>query len=151
MNKILLAVDSSEHSQRAANTAGELSAALDIPVVVVHVVPDSGPLDLADDAAVREYARIEDVVVTQRDLLRSLGTDLVARAAATIRDAGGQVDTTEVLVGSPAKEIVSFAEAHDADCIVMGRRGLGDVGGLFMGSVSHKVGHMTSRTLITTE
>lgn len=51
----------------------------------------------------------------------------------------------------PRTEIVRYAESQDADCIVMGRRGLGDVGGLFMGSVSHKVGHLTERTLVTTE
>ncbi|MFP4555208.1 MAG: universal stress protein, partial [Actinomycetota bacterium] len=100
---------------------------------------------------IKEYARIEKIAITQRDLLQSFGTDLVVDAASTVKESGGGIGSTEVLIGSPAHEIVHYAESHDADCIVMGRRGLGDVGGLFLGSVSHKVGHLTERTLVTTE
>jgi nucleotide-binding universal stress UspA family protein len=147
MKKILLAIDGSDHSKRAAQVAGELSAGLHIPVDVVNVVSDAtlvtGPVD--------EYARIEKIAISQRELLKALGADLVVQAANTVRQAGGDVGTTDVLIGAPAHQIVRYAENHYADCIVMGRRGLGDVGGLFMGSVSHKVGHLTDRTLITTE
>lgn len=148
MNKILLAIDGSAHSERAAQVAGELSAALDVPVDVVNVVSDTASVT-AD--SIQEYARIERIAISQRELLQSLGADLVVRAAGTVRKAGGRVGTTDVLIGSPAHQIVRYADDQDADYIVMGRRGLGDVGGLFMGSVSHKVGHLTGRTLVTTE
>lgn len=151
MDRILLAVDSSEHSQRATDLAGRLSAAFDAPVVVVNVVSDTTPVAPASGQAIHEYAKIENVVITQREMLQSHGMALVAQAGVRIETAGGTVESTEVSIGSPAKEIVRIAEDRDADCIVMGRRGLGDIGGIFMGSVSHKVGHLTARTLITTE
>jgi nucleotide-binding universal stress UspA family protein len=102
-------------------------------------------------ASVEEYARLEQIVITQRELLESIGGRVVAEAAKRVVERGGHVDETKVLVGSPAQQIVEYAREHDADVIVMGRRGLGDVSGLLMGSVSHKVGHLTDATLVTTE
>lgn len=148
MSKIVLATDGSEHALRAAETAGEFSRALDLPVDVISVVPEG---TLTPARPVHEYARIENVIITQRDLLQAIGSEAVAKAAARVGEAGGHVEETEVLIGSPAREIVDYAEKVGARCIVMGRRGLGDVSGLFMGSVSHKVGHMTDITLVTTK
>jgi nucleotide-binding universal stress UspA family protein len=64
---------------------------------------------------------------------------------------GGSVGEEEVVVGEPTEEILEMARRVHVDAIVMGRRGLGDLGGLVFGSVSHKVGQLTERTLITTE
>ncbi|HXV71449.1 MAG TPA: universal stress protein [Acidimicrobiia bacterium] len=147
MREILLATDGSKHSLRAAETAGVISSALRARVNVINVVSDArvtaGPID--------EYARAEQIAITQRDLLQSLGAEFVNESADIVRKAGGVVGSTRVLIGSPAREIVGYANDNDVDCIVMGRRGLGDAAGLLMGSVSHKVGHLTERTLITTE
>jgi nucleotide-binding universal stress UspA family protein len=148
MKKILLATDGSDHSARAAHTAGLLSSAIAIPVDVVNVVSDTA---LVTAGPIHDYARTEQIAITQRELLESLGADFVNRSAEIVRKAGGEVEVTKVLIGSPAHEIVRYADDNDADCIVMGRRGLGNVTGLLMGSVSHKVGHLTGRTLITTE
>lgn len=148
MRKIPLAIDGSGHSKRAARVAGELFAGLDVPVDVVNVVSDTVPVTAGQ---IEEYARVEKIVISHRELLQSLGADLVVHAASTVKKSGGRVGTTDVLIGSPAHEIVHYAENQDADCIVMGRRGLGDVGGLLLGSVSRKVGHLTERTLVTTE
>jgi nucleotide-binding universal stress UspA family protein len=148
MEKILLAVDGSQHSNRAADMAGALSGGLGLPVDIVHVVHNGA---VATSASVQEYARIEKVVITQQELLESIGSRVVAEAGKRVVEQGGHVEETRVLIGSPAHEIVGYAETHDADMVVMGRRGLGDVAGLLMGSVSHKVGHLTDVTLVTTE
>ena len=148
MAKIVLATDGSEHALRAAEVAGELSRALDLPVDTINVVHEG---TLSPVRPVHEYARMENVIITQRELLQSIGSEAVAKAAARVAEAGGRVDETEVLIGTPAREIVDYAENVHARCIVMGRRGLGDIGGLFMGSISHKVGHLTDITLVTTK
>jgi nucleotide-binding universal stress UspA family protein len=51
--------------------------------------------------------------------------------------------------GDPVKEILRQAEEDSANLIVMGSRGLGDLQGLLMGSVSHKVNHLAKQTCIT--
>lgn len=146
MKKILLAVDGSGHSMRAARMAGELSDRFEVPVDIINVVPEA---EMA--AAIVEYAHLEDAYRTQRDFLQSAGADIVARATSEVEDAGGTVDSGEVKVGSPAPSIAAHAKASGADCIVMGRRGLSEIKGLLMGSVSHRVGQLTDITLVTTE
>jgi nucleotide-binding universal stress UspA family protein len=58
-----------------------------------------------------------------------------------MRDAGiaasGKVQ--DVAAGHVAKNIVETATAHGADLIVMGSRGLSDIQGILLGSVTHKV------------
>jgi nucleotide-binding universal stress UspA family protein len=51
--------------------------------------------------------------------------------------------------GQPARTIVSTAEEVQADAIVLGSRGLGDVSGLLLGSVSHKVASLAKCNVIT--
>ena len=146
MKKILLAVDGSDHSMRAARMAGELSSHFDGTVDILNVVPEAR---LA--APITEYAELEHVYITQRDLLKSAGSEIISRASSEVGQAGGSVHRAEVEIGSPARTIVEYADSWGADCIVMGRRGLGDIKGLLMGSVSHRVGQLSDKTLVTTE
>lgn len=57
-----------------------------------------------------------------------------------------ELDTTTsvepaVRRGSPADEIVRYAEEHDVDLIVMGSRGWGEMHAVLLGSVSERVLH----------
>ena len=145
---IVLAVDGSEHSDRAARFAGELSKWSGGVVDILHVVHEP---DVIPAAVMREYSNLENVYVTQRDMLEDVGSQIVSNAAQVVRTHGGKVGLEEIEVGSVASEIAAYADRVDAACIVMGRRGLGDLQGLFLGSVSHRVGHLSHKTLITTE
>ena len=51
--------------------------------------------------------------------------------------------------GDPAERILACAERENADLIVLGSRGLSDLKGLLLGSVSHKVSHLSSCTCMT--
>lgn len=151
MKRILLAVDGSEHATRAAALAGELSNKLEIAVDVIHVLPEDefhspGLHTYADD-----YPQIEQYYETRLAALKARGSNLVVAAARQVEDAGGEVGEEEVAVGDPAEEIVTMAKRTRADCIIMGRRGLGKIRGIALGSVSNKVGNLTDKTLITTE
>ncbi|MEX2408032.1 MAG: universal stress protein [Rhodovibrionaceae bacterium] len=45
--------------------------------------------------------------------------------------------------------MVEFAELNKPDCIDLGRRGMADIEGVFLGSVSFKVNSLASCTVIT--
>jgi nucleotide-binding universal stress UspA family protein len=51
--------------------------------------------------------------------------------------------------GDPAQSILHLAKERGVDTIVMGSRGLSDIKGLFVGSVSHKINHLAECTCIT--
>ncbi|HEX9644052.1 MAG TPA: universal stress protein [Acidimicrobiia bacterium] len=147
MNRLLLAVDGSDHSRRAAMLAGEMSASMDSLVDIVYVMPDRTAVP---DGALREYARVEHVHLPDGAILEAAGRSVVAQAARLVKEAGGKVADATIAFGKPAPVIVALADELGADCIIMGRRGLGDIQGLVMGSVSHRVGQLSARTLVTT-
>jgi len=50
--------------------------------------------------------------------------------------------------GSPAERILNAEEHENADMIVMGSRGIGKWADMVMGSVSHKVSHLSKCTCV---
>ena len=149
MRRILLAIDGSEHSDRAAELAGELSAAFGARVNVMHVVPEMDVLPARLHAYTHDFTQLERAYIVRRDLLETAGKEMVSAAAEAVRQRGGEVSSEDVMFGRPDHMIASKADQADVDFIVMGRRGLGEVKTLFMGSVSTKVGQLSDRTLIT--
>jgi nucleotide-binding universal stress UspA family protein len=131
---ILLAVDSSPQAERAGALATKLAAATGDEVVVVHAtevmaVRGGGTVDLAGDqdgvqAAERQVKELEAAGVRARLVLE--------------RAFAGQV----------APRIVEAAEEHGAGLIVMGSRGRSDLTSLLLGSVAHKVLHLSDRPVL---
>jgi nucleotide-binding universal stress UspA family protein len=122
--KILVAIDGSSYSKLVLPAALEVAAKFDSEILVLHV---------------SEHDRGRAAVFTLETPAEA--TKLVADAAKIARQAGitatGQL--RDVAVGHVAKAIVETAEANAIDLIVMGSRGLSDVQGLMLGSVTHKV------------
>ena len=132
---ILVAIDGSSYSQQALPTAIGVAQKFESDVFVVHV---------------REHDRGRATVYSTETPAES--TRLVADAAKLVRDAGvganGQL--IDAAAGHVAKAIVEAAAANDIDLIVMGSRGLGDIGGLFLGSVTHKVMQLADVPVLVT-
>jgi nucleotide-binding universal stress UspA family protein len=74
----------------------------------------------------------------------------VAAAVDVFAQAGvkahGEVRNT--IFGYAAREIINDAEEVNADVIVMGSRGRGDLAGLLVGSTAHKVIHLSERPVL---
>ena len=85
---------------------------------------------------------------TPDQALKDHAAEVLRAAKARAAEAGAEHVEAFAQRGQPAREIVAFAERIHADAIVMGSRGLGDVGGFLLGSVSHKVGSLSPVTCV---
>jgi len=125
--RILLAVDGSEHSYHAARTAADLARAVKSQRMRIVVCFDGIPsylgepnLQKAIDARLAEAQRI------------------LQKAVEVVGDVPAEVHT-ELIEGDPAEAIIEVARTRDSSVIVMGSRGLGRLAGLVLGSTSQKV------------
>ena len=71
--------------------------------------------------------------------MREFAGSVVENAKAFAAEHGAKDIRGFIKSGPPARTIVNFAEDKDANLIVLGSRGLGDIEGYLLGSVSHKV------------
>lgn len=173
MKRILVATDGSEHADRAIKFASELGEKFGAQLLILHVVPDI-PL-AADEKRLAEIEFAEEIrkfpgsgvpgaatsaelemptIVRQHQktdsVLRTMIGDEILRCAK--RDAtryGANSVETVSLTGQPAETIIETANAKQADAIVLGSRGLSTLGEIFLGSVSHKVNHLSKVSVIT--
>jgi nucleotide-binding universal stress UspA family protein len=120
---ILVAIDGSEYSQRALPSAIEVARKFESDVFVLHV---------------SEHDRGRAVAYSVESPAEA--TRLVGDAVKSISDAGISAKGVvhDVAAGHVAKDIVETASSAGADLIVMGSRGLSDVQGMLLGSVTHK-------------
>ena len=122
--RILVPVDGSESAWKALAYARLLGEKFQSQLMVVHVEPYYG---LAVPLA----------PILRADVERG-EHGLLTEAKSRLQDYHYGV-TTQLALGHPAERILSLAETWSADLIVLGRRGLSNVEGFLMGSVSNAV------------
>lgn len=144
---ILVAVDGSDHSDRATACAADLAAKCGARLTLLHVMTHAGSNRVPD--GLRDLARMEDIQVTEADMLSSVADAILRRAEDISHEHGAATLETAIEEGDPAHAIVEYCKSHDVDLIVLGRRGLGGLAGLLMGSVSHKVAHLADCACMT--
>ena len=129
LEKLLLAVDQSEHSRKAIPAAIELARAGGGTVHVLHVrevyypVPPTVRGDTAEEAQ-----QLVDGIVEELK-----GAGLTADGA--VRPSTG---------GSPAGAILEYARQVGAGMIIVGSHGHSVLGGLLIGSVAHKLTQLST-------
>jgi nucleotide-binding universal stress UspA family protein len=133
--KIVVAVDHSEVTPRVLNAAQELASLSHGEVWVLNLREREpmGKTGLLMSTESRDEA--SEAVTTAVETLTKAGI----KAHGTVRD---------TVFGHAAREIVSDAQEHGADVIVMGSRGRGDLAGLVLGSTAHKVIHLADRPVL---
>lgn len=133
MKKVLVPVDGSELSTRAAHFAAELYRScgpFEIHLVCVEPLPQRWQTRGMEQEAIESH-------------LRFLAHEQAGPARAAL-DAAGAPHTSHARIGDPAQTIAQIAAELGCDHIVMGTRGHGAVAGLVLGSVAGKVLHLST-------
>lgn len=134
INKVLVAIDGSNHSLKAVDYASEIAASLKAKVIILNVVkPQELPQGL------REFAKLEHVPGTDIEVLKKISGHLVANAERKAKENGVDDIVGEGEEGPVARTIIARAQHHDVDMIVVGSRGLGNIEATLRGGVSHRV------------
>ncbi len=134
INKMLVAIDGSNHSLKAVDYASEIAACLKAKVIILCVVKTQ---ELPE--GLREYAKLEHIPGLDMDILKKVAGDLVSNAEKRAREKGVDDIAGEVEEGPVARTIIARSQHHDVDMIVVGSRGLGNVEATLRGGVSHRV------------
>lgn len=147
ISTILVPVDGSDNAGIAADWAGVIAARFNAQVTLLHVMAEWGSAAVPD--ALRPLVKIENIEVTEHDLRQMAADRIVDAAAARLRAHGVSASQSVIDVGDAAGLILEHAKKSKVDLIVMGRRGLGLLPGLLLGSVSSKVLHLAECACLT--
>jgi len=125
--RILPAVDGSEHGYKAARTAADLARTMKSERLRIVVVFEKIPAYLGEPNLQKA---IDTRLVEAQEILQ--------KAVEIVGDVPAEVHT-EWIEGDAAESIIEVARTRNSDVIVMGSRGLGRLAGLVLGSTSQKV------------
>lgn len=134
MLKFLIAVDGSEHANRAIEAVGNLAkSANELEATLLCVSPE--PLFFGDNTAKTIEKIEEDQRIHQSSVLN--------KAMELAKAQGLKLREPQRAYGVIANEIVRVANELKVDQIAMGTRGMGAIGNMFLGSVAQRVIHQS--------
>ena len=140
--KIVVAVDGSPGGKKALQVAIDLQKIHDAELLILAVYRTHNmwkasmtlinpELTESTDQALEEYAK-----------------EVAEKSKRQALEQGVQSIRSFYIGGGPAREIVNFAEKHNADLVVLGSRGLSNSDNHLLGSVSHKVTSLSSSPVL---
>ena len=137
-NKILVALDGSEHSNKALECALDLGEKYGSDIVILTVVKTvpTAPIGYVHDPTGAPPAWIGTYLKEMRISREKLLKETLEKSKKAKQD----LNISKKLVeGRPSDKIVDTAKDGNFDLIVMGSRGLGGIKEFLLGSVSDRV------------
>ncbi|MFC4245843.1 universal stress protein [Natribaculum luteum] len=124
--RILFPTDGSETTEHALEHAIDLADRYDAELHVLYVVDATIFADDVDTGAIVEE-------------FETAGERIVDDVAGQARATDLEPVTTAVVRGTPHREILAYADAHDVDLLVMGTHGRAGIERYLLGSVTEKI------------
>lgn len=143
---ILVPIDGSAHAEKALAVAAQMAMASSAAIHLLHVT------EFPDDIGILMGRGTGPLTEEKREALAAENRDKARRVLDQSRQAVdlSGLDAKELIrQGRPAHVILEVAKEVGADVIVMGSRGMSDLKGMVVGSVSHRVSHAAECTVIT--
>ncbi|WP_083007455.1 universal stress protein [Halomonas sp. GT] len=142
-DSILVPVDGSEHAKQAIKIACRLLNKGASKVCLLHVPEVLGykTTMVWGLGGVNPESTLEE--------LEKAGEKLLEKAAEFATQAGAYQVERKLVSGDPTSVILEEANVSRVDAIVMGSRGLSNLGSVMVGSVSHNVSHAAKCPVIT--
>ncbi|WP_428908359.1 universal stress protein [Niallia sp. Krafla_26] len=131
-NRILVAVDGSKMSDKALKSAIQFAKERYSTIGVIHVEKNIRFPELMSNESV------DQVYIS----LREEGSEILNNAVSFAAEEGIEIEPIYIM-GDPAIQIVKKAEEGNYQLIIMGSRGLGNIKGLMLGSVSQRVSQLS--------
>ncbi|MFC6766321.1 universal stress protein [Natrinema soli] len=124
---VLVAYDGSKPAQKAVEHA--FATYPDAEIVLLRVIEAADSSTEAGISIVQEMLREreEEISAALPDEIDAITSDPDVEFR------------TETVVGRPAREIVSFAEEHDIDHVIIGSHGRSGLSRILLGSVAEKI------------
>ena len=129
---VIIGYDGSEGSKKALAAAVELAGALQRKLVIAYAYEVS-----AFGGEVQDLAKA----------LREQGEGVLEEANATAKAAGLDPETA-VISGDRAEALANLAAERGAGLVVIGSRGESTLKGLVLGSVTHKLLHLSAAPVL---
>jgi len=132
MGVLVLGYDGSDCARAALDEAAALAKGLGDSLVIGFGYNPGGPGE--------EFR-------TTSDAIRKIGERVTGEAVERARAAGVEVEI-ELMDERPTEALLSLAEKHDARAIVVGTYSESPIKGALLGSVPHKLLHLSERPVL---
>ena len=135
VKRILVAVDESPRSIKVVDRAAEIAGLFHAKIILLHVrqkVPDVLGEPFYQNLFNHYMHAAEQTTAPLQVMLEDKGID----------------HEVLILEGDPAQAITEAASNQKCELIVMGTRGLSNIAGMALGSVSHKVLQVMDRMVL---
>lgn len=156
INRILVVTDGSEYSQRAIEFFIRFPINKKVEINLLHVIPLSAALD-PEYIAQTWPMGAEIIQPVTPDMTKEYdtflqeeeqkGEHLLNSTIRTLKENDIQA-SSKLLRGDATSEILNYAQEIDADLIVAGSRGLSQIQGWLLGSVSRKLVHYSKSSVL---
>jgi len=149
MRTILAAVDQSHHAHDVMSRAAELAVLLRNDLVVLSVI-NSDPMkqfNIVEEQ--NRFASLHRELIFKHFPENSLSVEPHNGTGGAYKygTAGVRIQS-RILSGNVVDKICECSEEVNADIVLVGSRGLGNIGSLVLGSVSERVVHKCTRSVL---